>query len=65
VTYATLAKGRDTNQMRELDLLLAPSKEASQAVLDRANMNEMRKLGAGKGPKPVPLRRRKKEPVDG
>jgi len=44
VTYALLADGRDEKEMKELDLALAPSDQARDAIVERANMEAMQQL---------------------
>lgn len=44
MSYAILAEGRDQRGLQELDLALAPSKEAKQEQIDRANMEAMKTL---------------------
>jgi hypothetical protein len=65
--YAYLAKGRDAQQLAELDRALAPTPEAKQLTIDQQNAAEMRKMaewGAGgmSGPKPVPLPHKRRRP---
>lgn len=44
--YAYLAKGRDENQLRELEMALAPTPAKAQESVDRANMEAMKQLQA-------------------
>ncbi len=44
MAYAILAEGRDQRELQELDLALAPSKEAKQEQIDRTNMEAMKAL---------------------
>jgi hypothetical protein len=49
VAYAFLADGRTKEEMLELDLSLAPSEEAKQEQIDKANMEAMKALQAQLG----------------
>jgi hypothetical protein len=49
VTYAFLADGRDATSLQELDMALAPTPEAKEELLDRANMEAMKQLEASLG----------------
>lgn len=57
MSYAFLADGRDEQQMMQLDMALAPSDEARQEAVDRANMEAMKALQAQIGSMAPPRRR--------
>ena len=44
--YAFLADGRDQAQIRELDMMLAGTDEEKEAIRNRQNMEEMKRLQA-------------------
>ena len=62
MAYANLAQGRTEQQLIELDMLLAPTPEAKEELIDQANARAMKQLGgfgglpAGMKPKPKPRR---------
>ena len=59
LVYAHLAEGRDAQQMLELDRALAPTPEAAQETIDKANMEAMQRLQGMMGSNaPPPPRRR-------
>ena len=57
MVYAFLADGRDEKQLMELDMALAPTAEAAQAYVDKANMEAMKALQASMGGMAPPRRR--------
>lgn len=44
--YATLAEGRNEQELLSLDRALAPDEESAEALLGRANMEAMKSLQA-------------------
>lgn len=44
MTYALLADGRTEKELKELDLALAPTDQARDAIVERANMEAMQQL---------------------
>jgi hypothetical protein len=57
VVYAILAEGRDEQQMRELELALAPDEETRQKTIEKANMEAMKALQSQLGGLAPPRRR--------
>lgn len=53
LTYAYLAKGRNEQEMMQLDMMLAPTPQKAQETQDAANMRAMRQLESMM-PKPPP-----------
>ncbi len=53
-----LADGRDSQQMQELELALAPNEEAKQEQIDKANMEAMKALQSQLGGLAPPRRPR-------
>lgn len=49
MTYALLADGRSEQSLAELDMALAPTPEAKEELVDRANMEAMKRLEAAMG----------------
>lgn len=49
MTYAFLADGRDANGLQELELALAPTPEAKEGLVEKANMEAMKRLEASMG----------------
>jgi hypothetical protein len=58
VVYAFLADGRNEQQLRELDMALAPTEDDAQALVDQANMEAMKQLQAQMGGLAPPRRPR-------
>lgn len=58
MVYAFLADGRDEKQLRELDMALAPTPDDAQEIVDKANMEEMKKLQTQMGGLAPPRRPR-------
>jgi O-succinylbenzoate synthase len=58
VAYAFLADGRDEQQLRQLDMALAPTPEAAQETVDQANMKAMKQLQSMMGGVQSPRRKR-------
>jgi hypothetical protein len=52
VTYAYLAKGRNEQEMMQLDMALAPTPQKAQETQDAANMRAMKQLEAMMPTKP-------------
>lgn len=55
--YAFLADGRSQDQLRELDMALAPTADDAQALVDKANMEAMKQLQAQMGGLAPPRKR--------
>lgn len=58
MAYAFLADGRDEQQLRQLDMALAPTPEAAQETVDQANMKAMKQLQSMMGGVQSPRRKR-------
>lgn len=58
MVYAFLADRRDEKQLRELDMALAPTPDDAQEIVDKANMEEMKKLQTQMGGLAPPRRPR-------